>query len=168
VILLRVTKYDPSKRDRQGRYLANDFTSASDVGSVLDGLEVRAIDYIATEDAYVNSIKRLLLISEVKCLCISEFEDWRGKIIVDSEIKRLRPAALDVIYEGLAIQKDDIDRIVRMNLRNEIWCKLSGAKNTYVHFGHDLYMYIGCDVEGVTLGLPPEGLFYEEYESPYA
>ena len=75
---------------------------------------------------------------------------------------------LDSVYEGLVLQGADIDHVVRMILRDVIWCKLSGSKGTYIHFGHDLYMYIGSESEGVALGLPPRGLFYEDFELPYA
>jgi hypothetical protein len=31
----RVTKYDPSKRDENGRYMGDDWTSVSDVGQIV-------------------------------------------------------------------------------------------------------------------------------------
>ena len=168
MIRLRVTKYDPGKRDRRGRYLGNDYTSPSDVGSVIGGTVVRAIDYVLVEDAYVQSVGALLSSVGGAVLHVSELEDWRGSVLVDREVRRLRPASLDSLREGMAVGGDDIERVVRMNLRDEIWCKPSGPSGVYVHFGHDLYMYMGCDGEDVALGPPPKGVFHEDSESPYA
>jgi hypothetical protein len=167
VLHLRVTKYNPSKRDRHGRYLAADFTSASDVGQSIGGAMVEAVDYASIEDGYVECVKRLLVACNVDILHVSELEDGRGTVRVNAEVERLRPAELEAIHESLAAQGDDIERIVRMNLRSRIWCRLSGDRGLYIHFGHDLYMYIECQFEDIDLGVPPNGIFYENYESPY-
>lgn len=125
------------------------------------------MDYLRIEDAYVASVKQLLRACKVETLEIRELEDRRELTIVEPEISGARPAAFDGIHDGCKVHGDDIDEIVRMNLREVIWCKLSGPNATYIHFGHDLYLYIGCDCVAASLGSPPQGMFYEELESPY-
>jgi hypothetical protein len=167
VIRVRATKYDPSKRDSQGNYNINEFTSSSDVGKTFGKYRLTADDYVLIEDAYVACVRQLLAVSEVDSLRICELEDKRGRTSVDTDVERLRPAVLDGIYDGMVVKVCDIDKIVRMSLREVIWCKLSGDKNIYVNFGHDYYMYIGNDLQSTSLGAPPQGMFYEEMESPY-
>lgn len=161
------TKYDPSKRDSQGYYNIKEFTSASDVGKTFGQYKVTAHDYVIAEDAYVACVRRLLVVSDVDSVYIRELEDKRAKTIIDPEVDRLRPSMLDVIYDGRVVKADDIDKVVRMALREVIWCKLLGEKGVYVNFGYDLYMYIGNDLRSTSLGTPPPGMFYEEIESPY-
>ena len=168
MIRFRSTKYDPSRRDSQGHYTVNEFTAASDVGKTFGNQKVTAEDYVFAEDAYVYCILKLLRVSHVSSLRVYELDDRRGKTLVDSEIERLRPALLDTVYDGMMVSEETLDKIVRMALREVIWCKLIGDNGVYVNFGQDYYMYIGSNVQPASLGKPPQGMFYEEMESPYA
>jgi len=54
----RVTKYDPRKRDIQGRYLAEDWTSYSQVGRVIAGRAPSAsIEAVRAEGLFVESFE---------------------------------------------------------------------------------------------------------------
>ena len=68
----------------------------------------------------------------------------------------------------MVVSDQDLDKVVRMTLREVIWCKMIGDNGVYLHFGYDYYMYIGSNIEAASLGAPPQGMFYEEMESPYA
>jgi hypothetical protein len=168
VIRLRATKYDPSNRDIQGRYTLSEFTSSSDVGKKFENYVLSAEDYVIVEDRYAACVRQLLDISQVDSLQIVELEDNRGKTLVDLQVERLRPAQLDMVHDGMVVKGENIYKIVRMALREVIWCKLCGENGVYVHFGYDYYMYIGCNLERTDLGQPPQGMFYEEMGSPYA
>ena len=168
MIRIRSTKYDPSRRDIQGHYIIDEFTSVSDVGKLINNHKISADEYLNAEDAYVCCVRKLLDVSHTNSLQILELEDKRENMLVDPEVERLRPALLDTVYEGMVVSDEDLDKIVRMALREVIWCKLTGSNGVYVHFGYDLYMYIGSDFDLAGLGKPPQGMFYEEMESPYA
>ena len=58
--------------------------------------------------------------------------------------------------------------LIRLTLRNKIWCKLE-SKNSYLHFGYDYYMYIGVDLpfEVVNNVCTKYNLFCEEFDSPH-
>lgn len=168
MIRLRATKYDPARRDNQGHYTVNEFTSVSDVGKTFDGYKVTAEDYVFAEDAYVSCVMRLLDVSHVNVLRICELEDKKGGAFVDSEVERLRPAVLGTVYEGMVVSGEALGKSVRMALREIIWCKLIGDNGVYVNFGYDYYMYMGSNARLASLGEPPQGMFYEEMETPYA
>jgi hypothetical protein len=167
MIRLRATKYDPSKRDSQGHYTVNEFASARDVGKVFGDHTLTAEDYVFVEDSYVACVKRLLDLSHVDSRRVTELEDTRAVTPVVMEVERLRPAAVATIFESMVVSGDEIEKIVRMALRERVWCKLSGKYGTYIHFGYDYYMYVGNTLQITSLGRPPEGMFYEEMESPY-
>ncbi|WP_165224334.1 hypothetical protein [Aquisphaera insulae] len=168
MICIRATKYDPSKRDNQGLYTFNEFTSASDVGKKIGDINVSVEIYLFSDDAYVLCVRRLLEASRVSSLRILQLEDKRGTTLLDSEIEKLRPASLGPVYEGMVVSGTNLDKVVRMTLRELIWCKLIGDNGVYVNFGYDYYMYIGSNIDMISLGEPPQGMFYEEMESPYA
>ena len=177
MIQLVATKYDPSNRDPWGAYTVDEWTSSSDVGRVYNGSIVTPVDYLQIEDAYVACVKQLLAYSHCDGLCISGLEDrrghWkreearRGRPFLDPVIARMRPAALGPLQDGLTLGGTDLESLVRMILREQLWCRLAGPGGTQVRFGYDYYMYIMCDSGDLPFGPPPTGMFYEELESPY-
>ena len=79
MIRVRATKYDPSKRDSQGRFHKTDFTSASDVGQMFGNHRLTADDYTFIEDAYVDCVRCLFLVSDVDSLkCAPEIGQKNG------------------------------------------------------------------------------------------
>ena len=60
MIQLRVSKYDPEKRDSHGRYLATEFTSFTDIGAVFDGNELTADAYLKVDESYVMCVRGFL------------------------------------------------------------------------------------------------------------
>jgi hypothetical protein len=56
----RITKYDPGKRDAQGRYVADEWTMYSQVGQAVGGVVLTIEEYRQTESAYINAVLTLL------------------------------------------------------------------------------------------------------------
>ncbi|MGH9828230.1 MAG: hypothetical protein ACREDR_33825, partial [Blastocatellia bacterium] len=56
----RVTKYDPAKRDPEGRYLADDWIMYSQVGQVVGGTLLTMDEYLRIETAYINAAAKML------------------------------------------------------------------------------------------------------------
>jgi hypothetical protein len=61
----------------------------------------------------------------------------------------------------------DLDWVVRLALREALWCRLKGERGFYVHFGYDYYMYIGSEVLGADPPPMPPGMFAEVFDSPH-
>jgi hypothetical protein len=158
----RVSKYDPRLRGPDGAYLVEDWTSASDIGKTVSESEYRRV-----ETNYTFAVRRFLQACGLDSLRVVDLES--------------HPAALDGLPPGIAAETrnhlgfagsdcaasgEALDWIVRLTLREAIWCRLNGEGGFYVHFGYDYYMYIGSDD---LAGAPdmPEGIFAEELSSPY-
>jgi len=65
--------------------------------------------------------------------------------------------------------RDTLARVVRLILRELIWCKLRAREGFYIHFGWDYYMYSGgveLDTE-TRSAITDSGLFVERFKSPY-
>lgn len=63
---------------------------------------------------------------------------------------------------------DSLAPVLRGILREKYWAKLE-TKNAFIHFGWDYYMYIGVPgaPKQASAYAATNGLFVEEFESPY-
>lgn len=55
----RITKYDPNKRDKDGLFLEESWTSFSDVGRITSGSRLTVNEYIQVEEAYIKAVEYL-------------------------------------------------------------------------------------------------------------
>jgi hypothetical protein len=164
VFTYRVTKYDPCERDRGGAYRKEEWTSVSDVGRTFGGSTLSEQDYLWTEDAYVQAVKSLLAESMVRSMRVTDLEaHYSGQDvrIDDDVLDECRKVRNNSIVSGRLLEF-----VVRGCLREYIWCRLSGSKESYVHFGYDYYMYVGVPKPAGELILPV-GVYLEDCESPY-
>lgn len=164
---LRVSKYDPSQRNSAGHFTGQDFTSVWDVGKFVDGKQITTSDYLQVEDAYLLCVQRLLSTSNIDRLQIVDLEWHPATVPVNSTVELVRPVLVEHVSESMILEGESIDTIVRMALRERLWCRLTGANGVYIHFGYDLYLYLGSNIERSLLGDPPTGIFYEDFDSPY-
>lgn len=164
----RVTKYDPALRSPTGAYARHEWTSVSDVGRMFEGKVVSFSEYMRTEEAYVQAVRCFLHDSGVFTLRVTDVETRTNRVesfpveIAQETVERARSVIDDTEVSG-----EDLDRVVRLVLREAVWCRLIGKRGFYVHVGYDYYMYIGADdMSAPPRGLPP-GLFVELFESPW-
>jgi hypothetical protein len=81
--------------------------------------------------------------SHIKITCCARELENRG--ISNIKAKHLR----DIIFQpaslkhGSIVQASELEDVIRLILREVLWCKLIKADRFYVHFGWDYYMYIG-------------------------
>lgn len=174
MINYRVTKYDPKKRNEHDQYI--------------DGSEWREIDHIGksfynsptyeeyekVETNYIEAIKLILkdnnldylLVDRVSLTEKSLFKMYSKsgrlkniKINYDKELKTIR--------KGKKYVQENMERILRLILRNVIWLLLKN-KNFEVRIGYDLYMYIVCDKlnDATVKKIECLGLFIEEGIKP--
>ncbi len=71
----RITKYDPAKREPDGRYLLDEWTMATDVGCSFGGKTLTLEAYLAVEDAYVAAVRQMMEKAGVAELRIDELQD---------------------------------------------------------------------------------------------
>ena len=162
----RITKYDPLMRKANGRFPIDTWTSASDIGKVYEGARFTLADYLKIEDGYVLCVNKILSFVNDVSLVISEFEDYR-----DKSPANYHKVFNDELY-GLTFKKNniilgDLDALIRLSLREEVWCKLE-CPEAFIHFGYDFYCYVGVpDYVDVSEMQLPDGIYIEEVKSPY-
>jgi hypothetical protein len=163
----RITKYNPSLRLADGRFTGAEWTSIGDIGQIYPAGAFEFSDYLKTEDAYVESVRRFLSTVKIGSLFISGLEMKNDHTVPPEYLTKELDQMLFSIHEGEEISGLQIDLVVRLNLRELIWCRLKGKNGTYVHFGYDYYMYLGCQTGNFVFSQIPAGMFAEPFETPY-
>jgi hypothetical protein len=150
----RISKYDPSFRDDQGRYTRDEWIMAGQIGESFDGVVLTCEEYQRVEDAYVTVALGFLRESGVASLMVKGLENARA-----------RPIAFG---EGSALGLEQLVGVIRRLLRKDFWCRLEGDYG-FLHFGWDFYMYVGvpCPCPKSQQLARRSGLFVEELRSPY-
>lgn len=175
MVELRITKYSPALRDLYGRYTRDEWTSVSDVGRDFGQGVVTLEEYLTIENQYVSVVEQLMQIAGITELCITDLECKTGNFIgiptalreeCQNDLKLIR-SNLKPIQIGKTLDLELIPKVVRLCLREVIWCRLIGQHNFYVHFGYDYYMYAGFDGEMDEIQNISTPLFIEQFISPY-
>lgn len=170
----RITKYNPELRDEWGSYLKEEWTSASDVGKQFSDEKLSVTTYLATEKAYVDSAISVWKLAQCPPLRVSGLEN--AGFTKAQHVLKHEPKLLDVLQEGpepkdgqMLCEQEELARVIRLVLREFIWCRLHADNGFFLHFGWDYYMYCG----GVKLTddlrdeITKTGLFVEDFASPY-
>jgi hypothetical protein len=155
MIEYRVTKYDPARRNANGAYLEDEWTSATDIGRAFRGV-------VLTDDAY-QCVERAYI-----CSALAFISEGGLSFLAVAGLKNHKALALG-FGEGSVFPVDNLSEMIRRILREEFWCRLEGHGG-FIHFGWDYYMYIGVpsrcpDAEKFA---QEHGLFPEECASPYS
>lgn len=163
----RISKYDPSLRDKNGRFPVETWTSVFDIGKSFNGEVLSKEVYLEAEDAYVKAIKSLFEeVGSPSLNCVEiECHDPSEGVLKDEFEDDL--AFLDELPGE--ISSSSLEKISRLALRELIWIKLEANQKFYVHFGYDYYVYVG-GVSLKTIDLAEEdfeGVYVENFVSPY-
>lgn len=147
----RITKYNPANRVN-GVYMKDEWTSFSDIGKVFGGTKLSQDVYLKTEQAYIDCCVALIKKAQISNLSIEQAEYYAENVHFPSSISN----------------EKDIRQVITACLREQCWLKLI-AKDFFIHFGHDYYMYIGSllPVESVAEIISQHGLYSEQHASPY-
>lgn len=150
-----VTKYDPAKRDKNRVYMdaADEWSEACDIGRQFKGKVFTTQDYIATEKGYVDTVLAFFDASGLPHLRMTAHpHDQLNRPDHMLEFKQrfpdlYEPAFEDIVFEDdRKIDRDELEVLIKMNLRDAGVCDLAVANRFYLKFGWDFYVYIECEV----------------------
>jgi len=167
----RITKYNPVYRDPQGIYLKDEWIMFSQIGKVFEG-EVLTLDhYLKAENAYIEAILLFMDCLNITSLCIKKLE--QAKKPTSHMLRAVGGTELfKTIKEDVSADKELIEVITRLILRDQMWCRLKSPE-MYVHFGWDYYMFIGSrngsknSCKHIINTIEGLNLFVEPKKSPY-
>ncbi|MED3962620.1 hypothetical protein [Niallia taxi] len=156
----RVTKYNPLYRNDNGSYkIKDEWTSYSDIGS-----KVSEEEYLETEDKYINAVLSFMNEMNIDKLYLKDLE-----LHSDGVVEQNASSFMLTMWLGKGVSKREIKELIKLTLRESIWCSLSYKKQFSVHFGYDYYMYIGAanDCPKASKKVITSGLFLEEFSLKY-
>ncbi len=150
----RVTKYNPSFRDRNDMYFGDEWTDRHDIGSDLDGHVLTEDEFEATINKYLYAVEAFAHESGVSQLTVVD--------LVNGPFTDKPPWAS--LRKGSTVTLDTAVELVRSMLQGWVLGpKLEEGDRFYIHVGDRMYMWIGSDVECVKATAEAEriGLFVE-------
>lgn len=162
---LRVSKYDPTTRSPRGHPPADEWTPTWwGTETTLDAQMGTWAEYRRVEDAYVESVVRLMAVCGVEALRMDDLVYGQNDYDVFGRPEIQPAGSLD---EGDWLAGQDLLKVIRLTLSKLVWCRLSGPDGFYVRFGfdHDYSMYIGCDRD-VAVPALPAGIYVESMPPP--
>ncbi|OTN86770.1 hypothetical protein [Enterococcus faecium] len=166
---LRVSKYNCKFRDKNGKYIKDEWTSYSDIGKKFEGKTFTLCDYKTIELKYINTVLEIAKSLDVNSFLLTQFEKNRN-IDTLTEHNEFLKKMYNSLNDNKDIQIDNIPLVMKLLLREFIWGKLVHEK-LVIHFGYDYYIYIGVnkkDIGNVKQIIKSHALFYEEKStSPY-
>lgn len=148
----QISKYDPKYRVN-GIYIRNEWSGETDIGKFFEDGKLTRQEYDAVLDSYVECAMEILSCDHIEQMTISDIEIY----------------ADDVVWqEKEVVKKDRIASVIYDCMHEKCWCRLSYGE-TFIHFGYELYMYIGCGMEYDKLAsiCTQHNLFAIKKESPY-
>jgi len=167
IYYLRITKYNPDNRDKNGFYSKDEWSSIGDVGKRFGGKEFTLDEYLCYEERYLGAIIDIMRENNVESLRVESLE--KSNYVNHSDF--YEPATkeyFESIKENMLIPKQKIPQVAKFVLREMIWCKLVSDK-MFLHFGYDYYMYIGSKqlADETLQSIVSNSLFVESMVSPY-
>lgn len=163
----RVSKYNPGFRDKDGYFMRREWTSISDVGREFLSEVLSEQAYLQVENAYVSCLMRFLDMQKVASMVIEEYESGPPATPIHGRVQEMMPANLDNPFDGKILDKIQVGICARLVLRELFWCKLSGKRGEYIHFGYDYNMYVGGSRDIDISDVEVSGVYVEPMVSPY-
>ncbi|PHZ84767.1 DUF7683 domain-containing protein [Paremcibacter congregatus] len=169
-----ITKYDKSKRDKNGTYPddCDQWTESCDVGRHINGKKVQLRDYFRVEDRYIKAALALFDYADLPYLRLTNahLHDYQMEILrkKNKHFHELSFSSID-FREDAIICRDEIPTVLKMIFRNLGEAKLEFQGKFFIHIGWDFYMYIGAHVSNNSLieKIEEDGLYVLEWDSPY-
>lgn len=168
----RVTKYNPSKREENGIYSNDEWTSISDIGQSFGGVVLKLEEYLQVEEKYVSAVIKMMNCLGINSLMVRDLIKYRKTPRITSHQKIYTEQMVQLyqnITENQFVSDQTLKDLCKLRLRELIGFRLVFEDKMFVHFGYDYYMYIGVKsvCENAIDSIQASGLFVEEFESPY-
>lgn len=142
----RITKYNPQNRSKDV-YALNEWTSVSDIGKKCDKI-LTTEEYIYVENTYVEAFENIAKIKGDDVVVSSIEKPFSIDEIVRIEQKynlsKYCPVNIELLKKlsnNKRIAIDEACDLVRLILREYMWCNILLNKNERFEFGYDYYMY---------------------------
>lgn len=167
----RITRYDPAARNERGHYQKFDWTSASDIGAVFEDGLLTWDEYMRIERAYADAAEAFMHASAVSTLTVLDLE-LNPSIHCVLNLQYFRDSSHEKVFKlvnGMKIPVEQVKQLARLCLQEIVWCRLEQPGKFFLHFGHDLYMYVGSHLPCPDMmeQLHQSSLFLEQMPSPY-
>lgn len=135
------------------------WTSFSDVGEEFGGVTLTLEEYERVESLYLQAARLMLTFAKAESLTVS---DVQLSLVASEAAKSVRDGATVTLEQAL--------EIFRLELREELECRLETDNGVYLHTGFDYYFYVGgpFQCEGATKDIERLGLNVDrDVVSPY-
>jgi hypothetical protein len=168
----QISKYDPAYRDEAGVYQRDEWTSVSDLGRSLEGGRLDLETYLATEQAHIDAVHAFMDDAGVATLSVSRLEPARH---VSSLSDYGLPDAEELASLASELREDSelsgvrLDHVLRLELREIVWCWLEAPDRFVVDVAYDYYVHVGtvAPSERAIARATELGLFVEPYHHPF-
>jgi len=144
-MIKRISKFDPQNRDHEGKYIPNEWTSITDIGTK-NGPTTS--EYLFVETAYWNVFKNI--IDAIGCQNIAvnqvEFYDDKFEEFTHEAWYEIYRNSLEEIRKRNLRDNETFDvscaRVLFLGLIREVaWFSMDLGKSSKFYKGHDLYFY---------------------------
>lgn len=166
----RISKYNSKFRDENGNYTKDEWTSFSDIDKTFQNKKLSLVEYLHIEKLYIDAILLFIQKMQIPYTVVTDLEKPLNLIILDKYKNEYSDEMINIYYNVKNKDKCTIENtkfLVSLILREHLWLKLKYKRNFFIHFGYDLYMYIGSNKkDSITNDIVNMGLYIEEYPTP--
>ena len=170
---VRITKYNPDLRDTTGAYLADDWTSVSDIGKY-DGLTPE--EYLRVENNYWDVLYSALVDIGDDQLSILDIESRDLDLVDPNPLVRssahfcknfqpVEPIYFKNFQPVMPVSLEQFKPLFQAAMREVVGFRVENKNGTFIHFGYDFYLYMGSPKDFVWKNR--EGIWVENFVSPY-
>jgi hypothetical protein len=139
----------------------------SSTGRTYEGRVFDEVEYVRVESLYVDSVQRIMKLARVEQFTVTGLEVYGASARMPLAIERDTRHQLAELQEGCLVSGGALDWVVRLGLREALWCLLQGAQGAYIDFLHDYYIALGCNGVVEVESVLPTGMFVEPYPSRF-
>lgn len=154
-----VTKYDPVFRNEKGHYLKDEWIGFGQLGDTFDGELLTLEIYLRIESKYIDAAYSFFEFHNCDKIVLRNIEKYNMEDY-DLEDKNVLASFYHKVSEGDTIPINELQMVVKLILRECMWCELFCISSNIValRFGYDFYMYFNSDKDMSPLFKRVEGL----------
>lgn len=147
----RISKYNPLLR-KNGIYINVEWTSYNDIGKIFNNKVFTKDEYLSYEDKYCYTVLLILEYFHINEITLNKLELYFS----NSKLKKLLTskgidftledeALINSLFEGQVVNILDLNRYLKLILRDCFWCEFKNDNAVRIECGQDFYIYIYCN-----------------------